>query len=430
VTRSRTLINAVAVAGFAVMCLAAIEFLAVNVGQPTPFSNSYTVHAVFSDADGVPSAADVRMSGVDVGKVVEVSHDRRYPGETLVTLAISDGRAVPVYTDGYAKVRPKTLLGEKYIDLTVGGGDAAEAIPSGGFMPVGQAGKDVSNDEIFNAFDQTTRAQQQQVLRLLDTATQQRASDIRSILPQLQTVVANLDPLARVYERDQPEVDRIFVQLDTILATIADEHEQLAGLLSNGGSVLNAVAQRDQALLTTLSEAGRFATELNGAMAGTIDRQQQALEALYPALAPACTGTYPKTQHCGQNALLDQIVGPQPACHNRPCGIDEVFTGTLTGNINYPNDQLTVTSGTGSLITEEWDSMFSQPRSSSNSCQSQTPQSSCVNSPPRALNLVLAFHCDAITTMVSELPNGSVLSQSLQQLLQQLQQQTGHPVCP
>jgi ABC-type transporter Mla subunit MlaD len=323
-----------------------------------------------------------------------------------------------VYSDAYAKVRPKTLLGEKYIDLSIGGGAAAEPIASGGFLPLGRTGKDVSNDEIFNAFDQTTRSQQQQVLRALDSATQQRAGDIQHILPQLETVLANLDPLARVYEQDQPEVDHIFVQLNTILATVADEHDQLGGLLANAGSVLSAVAQKDQALLTTLQEAGRISTELNGAMAGTIQQQQQAIEALYPALSPDCTGSSARTQSCGQNAFLNQVVAPQAACHNRPCGIDEVFTGTLTGNINYPNDQLTVTSDTGALVTEEWDSMFSQPQSSS------------ANSPPRALNLVLAFHCDAIQTMVSQLPQGSSLAQTLQQLLQQLQQKTGHPVCP
>jgi virulence factor Mce-like protein len=418
VKRPRTLTNALVIAGFAVMCLSAIEFLAVNIGQPVPFSSSYTVHAVFSDADGIPTAADVRVSGVDVGKVAEIGHDSRYPGETLVTLEIADAHAVPVYSDGYAQVRPKTLLGEKYIDLSIGGGAAAEPIASGGFMPVSRTAKDVSNDEIFNAFDQTTRAQQQQVLDALDTATQGRAGDIHNILPQLQTVVANLDPLARVYEQDRPEVDSIFVQLNTILTTVADEHDQLAGLLANGSSVLGVIAQKDQALLTTLNEAGKVSSELNSATAGTIAQQQEAIQALYPALSPDCTGSFPRTQSCGQNAFLNQVVAPQAACHNRACGIDEVFTGTLTGNINYPNDQLTVTSDTGSLVTEEWDSMFSQPQSTS------------TNNPPRALNLVLAFHCDAIQAMAGQLPQGSTLAQTLQQLLQQLQQQTGHAVCP
>jgi hypothetical protein len=295
-------------------------------------------------------------------------------------------------------VRPKTLLGEKYVDLTVGSSAAAEAIASGGYMPIGQAGKDVSNDEIFNAFDQTTRQQQSKVLQALDAATLQRSGDIQAIIPQLQSVVANLQPLANVYEKDQPHVDNIFVQLNTIMATLADEHQQLGGVLSNGNVALNAIAQKDQALIGTLQHAGNFATELNNAMAPTIDQQRLAIQQLYPALSPNCTGTG-AAERCGQNALLNQVVAPQAVCNNLPCGINEVFTGTLLGNVNYPNDQLTVSStqpacaapkgsnqpghcGSGELVTLIWDSLFSQPTAPDN----------------RALNLSLSFHCDAIAT--------------------------------
>ena len=156
--KSRTFMNFVIVVGFTLICLVGMEFLAVNIGQPVPFTSHYTVKAVFSDADGVPNSADVRVSGVDVGKVIDVSHDKSYPGETVVTMQITDAHAIPLYTNGFAKVRPKTLLGEKYIRLTVGDNAAAEAIADGGFLPPAQTGKDVSNDEIFNAFDATTRA--------------------------------------------------------------------------------------------------------------------------------------------------------------------------------------------------------------------------------------------------------------------------------
>ena len=84
--RSRTFVNAIVIAVFTVVCLLGIEYLAVNIGQGVPFSSNYNVHAVFSDADGVPTAADVRVSGVNVGKVVDVSHSSSYPGETVVTL--------------------------------------------------------------------------------------------------------------------------------------------------------------------------------------------------------------------------------------------------------------------------------------------------------------------------------------------------------
>ena len=348
--RSRTRVSGLVIAVFTVICITGMEFLAINMGQGAPFASNYTIHAIFSDADGLPTAADVRAIGVDVGKVVEVSHDPRYPGETVATLQITDPKAVPVYSNGYANVRPKTLLGEKYVDLTVGGGPLADAITDGGSLPIAQTGKDVSNDEIFNSFDATARAQQQKVFQELDAATFQRAGDIHAILPQLTKVISDFQPVAKLYEKDQPQVDNIFVNFNTILQTLADEHQQLAGLLSNGSIALGAIAQQDQALIATLQKAGDFSSEINNAVAPTIAAQRQAIQELSPALQE-------------QNLLLNQIVAPQPYCGNRPCGIDQLFLGTLLGNVNYPNDQLTVTSTSGELVTDEWDSMFTQPTS-------------------------------------------------------------------
>jgi phospholipid/cholesterol/gamma-HCH transport system substrate-binding protein len=387
--RSATFRNGVIIALFTVFCFAVMEYLAVNIGQPVPFTQSYSVNAVFTDADGVPTAADVRVAGVDVGKVTAISHDPSYPGETVVTMQITDSAAIPVYTDGYAMVRPKTLLGEKYIDLTVGNPNEADAIESGGFLPPAETGKDVENDEIFDAFDAPTRAEEQQVLQELDSAVFQRSGDIQHILPQLEQVVANLQPVTDVYERDQPQVDDIFVQLNTIMQTLADEHEQLAGVLSNGNVALGAIAAKDQALLATLQGASDVATEFNNAMAPTIAQQRQAIADLAPALE-------------SQDTFLNQVVGPQAACGGRSCGIDQVFTGTLQGNINYPNDQLTVTSAPGFRVTVEWDSMFSQPSNDN-----------------RALNLVLSFHCDAINQTLS----GTGLTAIIQEL-EQITKQT------
>ncbi len=296
--RTRTYINGGILAAFTIFCVLVMEFLAINIGQPNPLSSDYTVNAVFADADGIPTAADVRVSGVDVGKVTSISHDPSSPGYSVVTLQISDTHSVPLYSNGFAKVRPKTLLGEKYVDLTVGSQASAEAIPSGGFLPVAETGKDVSNDEIFNSFDAATRAQQQQVLAELDRATQGRAGDIQAILPQLQQVVANLTPVARVYEKDQPQTDDIFVNLNTIMQALADEHQQLAGFLANGNIALGAIAAKDQALVTTLQEASNVATELNTAMNPTIAAQRKALDELSGTLA-------------SENSLLYDIVGSQ-----------------------------------------------------------------------------------------------------------------------
>ena len=422
--RRRILTNAGILAVFTVFCVVVMEFLAINIGQPNPLSSDYTVHAVFSDADGVPTAADVRASGVIVGKVTDVSHDPNSPGYTVVTLDISNTAAVPVYTNGFAMVRPKTLLGEKYVDLTVGSPTTGEQISSGGFLPVAQTGKDVSNDEIFNSFDTTTRQEQQQVLAALNNATQGRAGDIQAILPQLQQVVANLLPVAQVYEKDQQQTDDIFVQLNTIMQSLADEHEQLAGFLANGNTALNAVAQKDDALVTMLQEAANVANEINSAMTPTISQQQQSINELAPALQ-------------SENALLYNIVGPK--CNGHACGIDTVIAGTLNGQVAYPNDQLNVTSPNGEAVTSIWDSMFSEPGSSgsttgttstgASTCSTSSVDGNGGNKGPGtcALNIVLSFHCDTVAASLSALV--SLFPPSVQQEIQTTcQAATGHSI--
>ncbi|HXA28019.1 MAG TPA: MlaD family protein [Candidatus Angelobacter sp.] len=396
---TRIVRNAIFVSLFAIVCVVGMEFLAVNIGQPNPLSADYQVHAVFTDADGVPTAADVRVAGVQVGKVTAVSHDPKNPGFSVVTIQISNSNAVPVYSNGFAKVRPKTLLGEKYVDLTVGDRAAGEAIPPQGYLPQARTAKDVSNDEIFNAFDAKTRDQQKVVLQELDKATQNRAGDIQAILPQLNQIVQDLSPVAKVYEKDNTQVDNVFVNFNTLMATLADEHQQLAGFLANGNAALGAIAQRDDALIGTLRGYSDVANEFNTAMAPTVNEQRSALAKLAP--------TFDKL-----NTMFSLISDPQQACAvggvAKRCGVDEVFTGTLLGNINYPNDQLTVTSPAGGATTTFWDSMFSNPTSrwaanGANGCTFNAQDTKA--SPPAcshtAQNIVLSFHCDEASAMIA-----------------------------
>ena len=410
--RKRTLINAGILAVFTAFCVLVMEFLAINIGQPNPLSSDYTVHAVFADADGIPTAADVRVSGVAVGKVTAVSHDPSSPGYSVVTIQISDTHAVPIYSNGFAKVRPKTLLGEKYIDLSVGSGASAELISSGGYLAVAETGKDVSNDEIFNSFDATTRTQQQQVLAALDQATKGRAGDIQAILPQLQQVVSNLGPVAQVYEKDRQQSDDIFVQLNTIMQTLADEHQQLAGFLSNGNVALGAIAQKDDALVATLQAASNVSTELNNAMTPALDAQRKALDQLAPTLV-------------SENTLLYNVVGPK--CNGKACGVDTVIAGTLNGQVAYPNDQLNVTSPNGESVTGIWDSMFSEPGPSGATVGTTgTGASNCSATGNCALNIVLSFHCDTIAqTLTAQFI--SILPAGTQKTVEQTcQAATGH----
>lgn len=401
---TRIIKNAVMIIVFALVCLIGMEYLAINIGQPNPISHGYRVQAVFADADGIPTAADVRVAGIVVGKVTDIAHDPAHPNATVVTLEISNSAADPVYSNGFAKVRPKTLLGEKYVDLTVGSAQG-EAIPDMGMLPEARTGTVVENDAIFNSFDATTREQQKQVLAALDKATSARAGDIQAILPQLQVVVANLTPFAKVYEKDNPQVDHILVQFNIAMQALADEHVQLGGLLSNGNIAFNAIAQRDASLIKTLQEYSNVATEFNTAMAPTVTAQRQSLAKLGPTLD-------------SEKSFIDQVIGPQPGCGGRSCGLVDVVNGTLLGQINYPNDQLTFSSLNGINVSNLWASMFSKP----------TDQYHSTANPPThgAQSIVLSVHCDEVSITLNGFL-GPLLGSTFQTLLDQACGLQSHP---
>ncbi len=89
--------------------------------------SGYDVTARFANADGLSAGADVRISGVRVGSVVE----HRLNPETFmaeVRMSIDPSLALPA--DTVAVVASDGLLGGRYMRLDVGGDP--ETIPAGG----------------------------------------------------------------------------------------------------------------------------------------------------------------------------------------------------------------------------------------------------------------------------------------------------------
>ena len=76
----------------------------------------YHVDALFSAAgQGLIKDSDVKVHGFNIGRVAGV---RLSGGRALVRMAIDDGQRIPV--DARATVRPKTLFGEKFVDIDPG----------------------------------------------------------------------------------------------------------------------------------------------------------------------------------------------------------------------------------------------------------------------------------------------------------------------
>jgi phospholipid/cholesterol/gamma-HCH transport system substrate-binding protein len=105
---------------FVVAGVAALVMLAMKVGNLGTYnvSDTYKVHAYFSNIGGLKPKASIRSAGVLVGRVTEISLDtKRY--EANVVMSLDKRYQFP--KDTFANILTSGLLGEQYIGLMPGG---------------------------------------------------------------------------------------------------------------------------------------------------------------------------------------------------------------------------------------------------------------------------------------------------------------------
>jgi phospholipid/cholesterol/gamma-HCH transport system substrate-binding protein len=114
--------------GVLVVAVAAV-FLLFSLQQRSEASprDSYTLTAKFNRVDGISTGSDVRLAGVKVGSVSDISLDPK-TYKAVVSFTIRDGIQVP--DDSTAQVLSEGLLGGAYVGIMVGG--SFDYIPEGG----------------------------------------------------------------------------------------------------------------------------------------------------------------------------------------------------------------------------------------------------------------------------------------------------------
>src|SRR5438067_9271945 len=140
---------------FALGCFGLLLFLWISFGGAVPLrADQYRLKVDFPEATTLAEAADVRVSGVNVGKVQSKALDKG-ANRTRVVLAI-DPKYAPLPRDTRAILRQKTLLGETFVELTPGR-PAAGKLKDGATLPDGQVEPTVELDEILRVFDPKTK---------------------------------------------------------------------------------------------------------------------------------------------------------------------------------------------------------------------------------------------------------------------------------
>ena len=123
-------------AGFAALC-----YLALQLGEVKFLSSgkNYMLEAEFDNVSGVKKGAAVQVSGVVVGSVEGI----RLGEDNYAVLSLRLANEVQVPVDSIASVKSQGIIGDKYIQISLGGDE--EIFKAGGMITETESAVDIES---------------------------------------------------------------------------------------------------------------------------------------------------------------------------------------------------------------------------------------------------------------------------------------------
>lgn len=248
----------IAMIAFAFSCFALILFLWVSFGGPVPLKpQGYRVNVTFNEAVQLATEADVRISGVPIGKVKKVEPEQ---GRTKATLEIQ-ARYAPLPDDVKAILRSKTLLGETFVELS-GGTKNTPTIPEDGSISASQVSNQVQLDEVIRTFDPATRQAFGDWLIGQSDAVKGHGDQLNQAFGVLPMFFTDTNSLMDVLHRQDEALSRLFANTADIFEAIDSRPGQLTELILTSNRLLRVTANRSQQLTETFNEFPEFLREI------------------------------------------------------------------------------------------------------------------------------------------------------------------------
>ncbi len=272
---------------FTLSCLGLMIFVWTQFAGTIPFAaQGYRIKAMFKETGLLVPNADVRISGVNVGRVISV---QARGVNSLVTLDI-DHEYAPIPADTRAILREKTLLGEGYVQLSTGTA-AGPKIADGGTIPASQIESTQSLDQVLSSFNTPTQRNLQALLQGTYTSLAGRGQDLNNSIGNLAPTFTELDALVGLLNQQQADVKGVINNSATVLTTLGSRSAALQTLITAGDQVLSATASRNTELTDTVNALPPFLTQLRTTLTTlqtTLTVAKPSLDALQP-VAPLLT---------------------------------------------------------------------------------------------------------------------------------------------
>ncbi|MFH9063014.1 MCE family protein [Streptomyces coeruleorubidus] len=196
--------------------------------------------------------ADVKLRGLLVGEVREVRADGT---KAMLDIALKPEHVAQIPSDVHARLLPKTLFGEKYVDLVAPRGSSGRPIRAGDVITQDRTRVGIEVQQLMNDLLPLLRTVQpgklNATLSAFATALEGRGDRIGDNLTRVEAYLRRLNPhlpslkediarfadVAEVYGDAAPDLMEILRNTVTTSRTIVEEKDRLAAALKSTATV-------------------------------------------------------------------------------------------------------------------------------------------------------------------------------------------------
>jgi virulence factor Mce-like protein len=232
-------------------------FIAYNANRGLPFVPTYDLSAELPSGDKLVRGNEVRTGGFRVGVVSEikpktVTENGKTESVALVKLKL-DKVVDPLGVDTTLRVRPRSALGLKYVELTPG--HSRQTFRAGDTIPLRNASQPLDIEDVFSTFQPQTREDIRTATEGFGDAFTGRGESINTTIAALNPFFRHLTPVMRSLADPNTHLDQFFLQLGRTVAQVAPVARTNAVLFTEMADTFAAISRDPQALQATIEKS-------------------------------------------------------------------------------------------------------------------------------------------------------------------------------
>lgn len=282
---------------FLAMAAAFTAWVAAVTGEYRP-GDREEYRAVFEDVSGLAVGDEVRIAGVDIGKVRDI--DVQPDNTVQVTFDVRGGQRLTTVTR--ATIQYRNLIGDRIVQLSQdrAKADAGEVLATGATIPLDQTASALDLDTLLNGFKPLFAG-------LSPTQVNELSGQLIQVLQGQESAVATLVERVGSFTTTigdrEALIGQVIGNLNAVLGTVDERSDTMGLLIDRLDTLLTGLDDQDTQVLDAAARIDRFAERTTT----LLDRARGDVRADLEGLTVAARGIN------SESATLEQVLDALPS---------------------------------------------------------------------------------------------------------------------